>query len=306
MDTRYLDNFVLVVELGSIAEAARRLDMTPATLAQRLRSLEASMGTALVVRAGRTVRPTAAGARILDRARALLHDVRDLKSAASDSELPAGPLRLGATPTAMTGAIPALLADWARQYPHISIWIEPGSSNSLYARVIDGELDAAVLVHPLFELPKTCAWQGLRHEPLILLAPASLPVSDPLATLGREPLIRYERTVVAGRMADEWLRAHGIRPHSQFELDGIENIARLVARGLGVSVLPDWTTGGPLDPALRKWPLPPPVPSRHLGLTWLRAGARAPLVKAFLEIAQRHFGPQGGQAAPTTPGRAVA
>jgi len=135
---------------------------------------------------------------------------------------------------------------------------------------------------------------GLRTESLILLAPAALRVADPLATLAREPLIRYERTVVAGRMADDWLRQHGIRPHAQFELDGIENIALLVARGLGVSVLPDWTPAGALDPALRKWALPPPVPARHLGLAWLRTGARVGLVKAFARIAAAHFPPNAG------------
>jgi len=291
VDTRYLDNFVLVVELGSIAEAARRLDLTPATLAQRLRTLEVAIGTPLIVRAGRTVRPTPAGTRIVDRARAILHEVRDLRAAASDTELPAGPLRLGATPTALTGIVPLVLKDWARNYPHINIYIEPGSSHGLYGRVLDNHLDAAVLVHPLFDMPKTCGWQGLRNEPLILLAPAGLAITDVLGTIAREPFIRYDRTVVAGKMADDYLRQHGIRPHAQFELDGIENIALLVAQGLGISVLPDWSVAATPNPLLRKWPLPPPVPARHLGITWLRTGVRAPLVKAFVELAQRHFPP---------------
>ena len=90
---------MLVVELGSIAEAARRLDITPATPAQRLRTLEKAAGTPLILRAGRTVKPTTAGTRIVDRARAILHEIRGLKPEASDTDLPAGPLRLGATPT---------------------------------------------------------------------------------------------------------------------------------------------------------------------------------------------------------------
>jgi len=40
MDSRYLQSFVFVVELGSIAEAARRLDLTPAAVAQRVKMLE--------------------------------------------------------------------------------------------------------------------------------------------------------------------------------------------------------------------------------------------------------------------------
>jgi hypothetical protein len=65
MDTQFLQSFVMVVDSGSIAEAARRLDITPAAVAARVKSLEEAMGTALVRRAGRTVKATEAGLRIL-------------------------------------------------------------------------------------------------------------------------------------------------------------------------------------------------------------------------------------------------
>ena len=44
------------------------------------------------------------------------------------------------------------------------------------------------------------------------------------------------RNVIARRMADEYLRQRDVRPKVCFELDGIDNIARLVPEGLGVSV----------------------------------------------------------------------
>jgi DNA-binding transcriptional LysR family regulator len=289
MDTRFLQSFIHVVESGSIAEAARRLDLTPASVAQRLKALETSVGSQLVARSGRTVRPTVAGNRILERARRLLDEVRDLKSAASGTDLPAGPLRLGATPTALTGIVPAVLKDWVARHPGIEIYIEPASTTLLYGRVLAGELDAAVLVHPLFDLPKGYEWRSLREEPLILLAHADLRVDDVLATAAREPFIRYDRSVVGGKMADDYLRQRGVRPRVRFELDGIESIAKLVAEGLGVSVLPDWPVIGPPDPALRKWSLPEPRPSRTVGMLWQPAAVRAQLVQEFVGMAQ-HVG----------------
>lgn len=284
MDFRFLQTFVSVVELGSIAEAARQQDMTPATVAQRLRALEADVGVRLLVRSGRTVKATVAGARILDRARNVLREVRDMKSAATETHLPAGPLRLGAIPTAMTGIVPLALRRWLAKYPQIEIYIEPGSTNSLYGRVLSGDLDAALLVHPMYELPKTCTWRPLRKEPLILLAPSRMEVTDPLETLRRESLIRYDRNVVAGKMADAYLRDNGVRPRMHIELDGIEYIAMLVAEGLGVSVLPDWATIAPLNPALRKWKLPGKVPAREVGVLSLRSNVRGPLVDVFAPL----------------------
>jgi DNA-binding transcriptional LysR family regulator len=293
MDTRFLEAFVVVAESGSIAEAARQLGIPRATVTQRLRAVESDVGSRLIVRSGRCVKTTVAGARIVDRARHMLQEVQDLRSAASETGLPSGPLRLGVTPTAMTGIVPNVLKLWVGKHPRIEIYIEPGSSTALYGNVLSGKLDAALLVHPMISLPKTCSWVDLRKEPLVLLAHESLKVESPLATLAQESLIRYDRGVVGGKMADAYLRENGITPRVRFELDGIEYIATLVAENLGVSLLPDWATPGPLNPALRKWPLPGKVPVRTMGVLWQHSAVRAPLVEAFVQLCSpvRHFGP---------------
>ena len=61
MDARFLLSFVTVVEVGSIAEAARRLDLTPAAIAARVHALEEELGVAIIRRAGRSVKATEAG-----------------------------------------------------------------------------------------------------------------------------------------------------------------------------------------------------------------------------------------------------
>ncbi|RSF00534.1 LysR family transcriptional regulator [Achromobacter aegrifaciens] len=290
MDSRFLQTYVHVVELGSIAQAARHQGLTPATVQQRLRALETDMGSALIARSGRTVKPPQAGMRILERARAILRDVRDLRSAASDTELPAGPLRLGATPTALTGIMPPVLRAWTARPPHIEIYIEPAPTTLLYGKVLSGELDGALLVHPLFAIPKTCAWRDLRQEPLVLVTPADMKVRDPLEVIAREPYICYDRSVVGGKMADDYLRARSLRPHVRFELDGIDSIAKLVSEGLGVALLPDWATTGEPSARVRRWPLPPPCPVRTVGAVWLRSGVRSALMQACVEMAETQLG----------------
>ncbi|MGT2430051.1 LysR family transcriptional regulator [Cupriavidus basilensis] len=64
METAYLKAFALVVETGSLAEAARRLDVTPAAISQQIQVLERELGTRLLGRAGRTVAPTESGSRL--------------------------------------------------------------------------------------------------------------------------------------------------------------------------------------------------------------------------------------------------
>ncbi|RDU94587.1 LysR family transcriptional regulator [Trinickia dinghuensis] len=284
MDSRYLQSFVYVVELGSIAEAARRLDLTPAAVAQRVKMLEAELGAKLVRRSGRTVGTTEAGERILERARTVLHDIRDLKSDLVGPSSLGGELRLGGTPTMMMNLIPDVLATLLARHPQIDLYLEPGKSADLYRKVVGGELDAALLVHPQHDLPKNCDWHTFREEPLVLLTPASMTVTDPHAVLQTEPFLRYDRNVVGGQLADAYLRQHGIRPHQRCELDGLDAISVLVDRGLGVSLVPDWLTTRGTGLSLAKWPMPHPFPKRVMGLIWGRSSARMRLVQALLEV----------------------
>jgi len=285
MESRYLECFVHVVEQGSIAEAARTLDLAPATAAQRLKALESSMQCQLLQRAGRTVKPTVAGSRVLGHARAILAAERDMRAAATNTDLPPGPLRLGATPTALAGILPDALKRWVRRYPAIPVFIDPAVTPLLHARLLEGELDVAVLAHPNYALPKTCSWQTLSREELVMLAPRALAVQDVPATLGREPFIQYDRRTVAGRMVDDYLKRRRIQPPVRFEVDGIAPIVDLVRAGLGISVLPNSPIIGSSEPALRRWPLPPPSPHRTMGALWLRSSPRARLAEVFVEMA---------------------
>ena len=282
MDVTFLESFLAVVKHGSIAEAARRLNMAPSSVAQRLKSLEAEFGKALVTRSGRTVRATTVGSHMIYHAEQVIRDMEKLKAAASDTALPAGPLRLGSTPTGLVGYVPALLKRWVSNYPTIEVFIDPGPTAVLYEKVLAEELDAAMLVHPPFSLPKVCKWLTFGVEELILLTPKKLKVKNPLQTVAEAPYIWYDRNAIAGKQAVAYLEKHGIRPQGRFELDDISTIARLVGEGLGVSVLPDWATTGPQDSATVRWALPAPVPSRAVGMIWRHSATRAGLVEAFL------------------------
>ena len=285
METQFLNTFVTVVDRGSMAAAARLLHITPAAVAQQIRTLERELGAPLIARAGRTVSVTEEGARILQRARDLLRDVADLRSVANESGM-AGELRLGACPTALGGLVPDMLARMVAKFPEINVFIKPGYSADLYGAVESGDLDAAMVLQAPFPLPKTCDWQLLREEPLVVLAPARLAGCDPHQLLREEPLIRYDRHEWGGRQADEYLRKVGIVPRERFELNALNAIAVMVDRGLGVSLVPDWAKPWPEGISVVSLPLPQPSEPRRIGLVWSRASVRLRQVNALLEEAR--------------------
>ena len=251
MDTQFLRTFVSVVDNGSMAAAARLLNITPAAVAQQIRTLERQIGTPLIARAGRTVSVTEAGARILERARELLRDVDDLRSGRQRRRQFAGELRLGAGTTALTGMLPDILARMVARFPQISVFIKPGYSADLYRAVESGELDAAVVLEAPFALHKTCGWELLREEPLVVLAPQSMAGSRSART-ARDAAADPLRPQSMGRAQGGRISAHG-RNHAARTLraerverdrgDGRSRPRRVAGAGLGAAVAGRIATG---------------------------------------------------------------
>jgi DNA-binding transcriptional LysR family regulator len=284
MNTDFLQSFVAVIEHGSMAEAARRRQLTPGAVAQQVRALEEDIGTPLLVRAGRTVAPTEAGRRIAQVARELLAREIELRARANDDTV-AGELRLGAGTNALLGIVPDVLASMVERHPGIHVFVQPSYSIDMYPAVMRGELDAAVVMESPVALPKSLCWQLLREEPYGVLAPARLAGADAHELLRREPFIRYDRNQWGGQQAARYLQAAGITPRERFELNALGAIAVMVDRGLGVSLVPAWTRPWPEGLDLVHLPLPLPAEPRRIGLIWLRASPRLRLITAFREEA---------------------
>jgi DNA-binding transcriptional LysR family regulator len=284
MDTAFLANLLLVVDTGSMAEAARRVGVTPAAIAQQVQALERELGVTLLVRAGRTVMPTEAGHRVIERARGLVADFADLKAHALEGEA-AGELRIGTITTALLSLLPDVVANFSRSFPRVKLLIRAGTSMELYDSLQRGDLDVAICLHPAFAMPKAYDWHLLREEPLIVLAPARFANGDAHDLLRREPFIRYDRTLGGGKQADAYLRAARIVPRELFELNALMAIAMMVDRGLGVSLVPDIVS--PMTAALSvvRLPLPVVVEPRRFGVVWQRASPRARLIQGLLDCA---------------------
>lgn len=267
-----------------MSEAARRLDLTPGAVAQQIRALERELNAPLLARAGRTVQPTEAGHRLVQRARTLLREVSDIKALVG-SEAASGELVIGTINTALHSLLPDILARFVKAHPDVKVFLKSGTTATLYKAMQQGELDAAVCQYPPFALAKTFDWALLREEPLVLLAPSRLARRDPHELLRTSPLIRYDRNLGGGKQADRYLRAAGIVPQERFELSSLLAIAMMVDRGLGVSVMPD--IASPLLDGQRvaKIPLPLPSEKRRFGILWPRASPRLRLIQGLVESA---------------------
>ena len=285
METSYLHSFMLVVETGSMAEAARRLHITAAAVAQQMRILEKEFKTPLLARAGRTVVPTPAGHRLKQSAPTLLRDLANAHLLVNDDGA-SGELVIGTINTALHSLLPDILADFVKQILNFKVFLQSAATNQLYEAVQQGDIDAAVCLYPAFSLAKTFDWTLLREEPLILLAPKHLAHRDPHDLLRTQPLIRYDRNLGGGQMVDKYLRNAGITPMERFELSSLVAIAMMVDRGLGVALVPDTALNLPDGQSVVRVNLPDATQSRRFGVMWLRSSAKLALIQKLVASAK--------------------
>lgn len=142
-DFRYV---VAVADELHFGRAARICHVSQPALSGQIRKLEETLGVALFERSSRRVRVTPVGDRIVALARELLDLVDRIGATAVAARDPlSGPLRLGMIPTIGPWLSPLILPAMRRQLPKLSLTLIEGFTDRLERRLLDGELDMAIL-----------------------------------------------------------------------------------------------------------------------------------------------------------------
>ncbi|MFM0055083.1 LysR family transcriptional regulator [Paraburkholderia phytofirmans] len=246
-----LKTFIAVSQYGTFSGAGARIGLTQSAVSAQMQRLEEELGFALFDRTGRSATLNDAGRETL----ALAEEMMTLYARLSERGAVAaesGMLRVGAIASAQVSFLADALARFRDDRPGWRIRVVPGVSLGLLGQVDSGELDLAVIIKPPFALPSELEWRTLVTEPFVLLAPKALVRGKGAARSWREllrsePFIRYDRTSFGGRLVDRFLRRSRINVRDVIELDELQGIVQLVARGIGVALLPN-------SAGLGKWP----------------------------------------------------
>ncbi|HUA80664.1 MAG TPA: LysR family transcriptional regulator [Dyella sp.] len=119
-----MNAFMAVTKAGGFRDAARAGDMSPSGLSEAVRRLETQLGVRLLNRTTRSVAPTEAGRRLIDRLAPALAEVElALDVVNSAREKPIGTLRLNVPVSAARLVLPAILPGFLAAYPEIEVEI---------------------------------------------------------------------------------------------------------------------------------------------------------------------------------------
>lgn len=221
---RHLQLLVAVGDGGSVASAARKLNLSQPAATQALAELERVLGIPLFERHARGMRATAAGLALLAAARSALDGLRDTaESLAAIRHGATTALRLGSIPAASQSLVATLLAAFCEAHPDVHVDLIEDSAGRLLPLVQGGALDAAFCREPL-SLPAGCRFDALLADEVVVVAAKDHPLAGrcglvlqdlapsiwirpPLGTQLREV---FERVVLPALPGADWLQVSTI------------------------------------------------------------------------------------------------
>jgi DNA-binding transcriptional LysR family regulator len=175
MDLRAIKTFVAIVRLGGFQHAADELSYAQSTVTMQIQKLERDLGVKLFER-GRKFRLTEAGRIFNEQASYIVRDVDHLQSTMNNIvHGESGSLLLGVIEPTASFRLPAILASFMTNHPHIQISIQIGNTHTLKELILKGEIDFAITSVP--ETSSGLYFNPLFSEQLALLVPSIHPLA---------------------------------------------------------------------------------------------------------------------------------
>ena len=241
MDIADLRLFLAIADAGSITAGAAQANLAVGSASERLRTIEADAGTALLNRHPRGVSLTEAGAALAHHARLILQQQAQLRGELQSFAHGArGTLHLYANTAALTSYLPSRLAPWLAERPRLHVELHERTSTDVVRAIGAGQAEAGIISDavPAAGLQR----HVLAEDPLMLLLPArhrfatrrALGFVDALgetfvALADGNALQTYieERAAEAGRALDVRIR-----------MKTFEGLCIMVGHGIGVGIAP--------------------------------------------------------------------
>ncbi len=297
MDTKKLEALLLAVERGSLTAAAEEMGYTQSGLTNMMHSLENELGLDLLIRSKSGVRLTAAGEALLPYMRSVRAESRALERAAETfRQSSVDTLRLGAYSSVARQWLPAVLAEFRREYPDTDVPMAVGGIPDIYEKLRGDDLDCAIVSYSETHC-QGLHYIPLRDDPLVaVLPPAYLPeaVAFPVSGFsGVEflmPSAGFEEdiTPVFGQRVE--------KVASRVRYTNLDDaaIVSMIEHKLGVSILSELVMRD-MPYNVRALPLDPPS-CRRLGIVMPEHRSADRKILRFVDCAQRVIGALYAQA----------
>jgi len=242
LSMRALECLVTIVEQGSLTKAAAALHMSQPALSHQIAAIERELGTPVVERLPRGIRPTAAGLAAVAEARiAVAAADRAVMAGRRVAAGSGGRIRIACAETMTAWVLVPVLRSWRRRFPDVELDLKEYTSADRMLDVLVGG-GADIIVGP----PPTLTDEHIEvlgSEEIVVVASPEHRFSRmdavPLTELSAEPLVHYNPDNGNALWLDQFAAQRGVvLPQPVLRTGSPRTAAQLAAAGMGVAVVP--------------------------------------------------------------------
>lgn len=286
MDQRHIDVFVAVMRLGSVTAAAEALAMSQPSVSKVIALTERRLGYSLFTRVRGRLEPTPEASLVLDEALRLQENVaRFERFLVNVRDFREGQLRVAATPALTISLLPTAAKHFRSHHPRYGLVLDMQLNHEIAQSVANEEYDVGLLVAPTDE--ESHQMQALHRGSIVCLTPAQceLNASEEIGwdDLSSEQLIHIttDKRIVSHmtmRIPD-----YSRRASSSLECNRYATAVGLVAQGLGVTLVDEFTLiGHPLQ-GVKVHPFVPRIPVSLVAIIG-RRHSKTRAAEKFIEL----------------------
>lgn len=281
---KQLRAFVAVAHSRSLAEASERIHLSQPALSIAIRKLEETVGGKLFARTTRQLWLTPEGEAFLPVAVRLLNDWTEAFDDLNERFLKKrGKVTIAALPTLAAGLLPTVIATFREQHPQINLSLHDVLAEQVNQLVREGRADLGFSVPP--RESEDLAFEAILNDRYVAVCPIGHPLlnqeSVTWAKLAEHPFIGINRLSSSRQDIDRIMADVGLPLDILCEVSQIATVGRMVAAGVGISVLPALSFRQISGHGIEYRPLVEPTIDRELGVIMRR---RHPLSAAAMAL----------------------
>lgn len=288
MNLRDLEYLVALAEQRNFHRAAEFCNASQPTLSAQIRKLEQELGVTLFERSPRGLILTQAGEAAVKRARTVLHEITNMRDeAAGYCADGIRRLHLGVFPTLGPYLLPHVMPRFMTCFPSTEILLTEEKSTVLLQRLLDGQIDAALLALPVEDQHIT--GRKLFTEPFRLAVPTghALAQQEQLSAnaLAGQRLMLLEEGHCLRDQALMLCHRYGAHEYDGFRGTSLETLRQMVIAGMGLTLLPQLAcldAGTPSHIAFL--PLETDGFQRDIGLFWRKSSNANDVMSRLSEL----------------------
>ena len=294
---RQLTAFVSVADNGSFTRASDQMHLTQSAVSGLIKELESSLGIVLFDRTTSQLSLSVVGHHLLPQARRILNDMQLFENEASSlTSLAQGQVRLAVSQFAAS-SMPAVIAQFAKEYPDISVSLLDCSAENVLEHIQNIEVDLGVGTELGFmESEDDISADLLYQLPFCVVMPDSHALAQKSEVIWQDlvdtPLITLQGPFIEQVTAklDEEIASH--IQQARYKVNFMSTALEMTRQGFGITLcLPympeviDWVSAN----GLQMRPLAQPVKMRRFFIYQRSSRALSPASIAFKQFLQSYF-----------------